>query len=147
MSASRLIVALALVTAACGASAAGPPTIAIDATACSYCGMLVSEPEYAAAYRPAGGEPWIFDDIGCMVKALRHEKAPIVEIWVQDAAGGGWIDAGEAVFVSSPNIRTPMHGGILAYPTARAAADAAAGHGGDVIASFTDLMNRTGDAR
>lgn len=148
MFASRLvIVAFALLTAACGASAAGPPTIAIDATACSYCSMLVSEPAYAAAYRPVDGEPWVFDDIGCMLKALRHDKAAIVDVWVQDAAGGGWLDAGSATFVVTKDVRTPMGGGVLAYADAVAAHAAAAAHRGEVVASFEDLKSRRGDGR
>jgi copper chaperone NosL len=147
MSASRLvIVAFALLTAACGASAAGPPRIAVDTTACSYCGMLVSEPVYAAAYSAGGSAAWAFDDIGCMLKALRHEPASPVDAWVQDADGGGWIDADEAVFVASSKVATPMSGGLLAFADPAAARRAAAKHGGDVR-SFKELIVLKGEAQ
>ena len=148
MSASRLvIVAFALLTAACGASAAGPPTLVVDTTACSYCGMLVSEPAYAAAYRPEAGDAWVFDDIGCMLKALRHDKSAIVDVWVQDAAGGGWIDATSATFLVTKEVATPMGGGVLAYKAVAAAHAAAAAHQGEVVLSFEALKARRGEER
>src|SRR6187455_3583862 len=99
MSTPRFVfVAFALLSAACSAKAAGPPEIAVDHTACSHCSMLVSEPVYAAAYQAYGKEPRVFDDIGCMLDAVRRETAVPIDIWVQDAAGAGWLDADEAIF-------------------------------------------------
>jgi nitrous oxide reductase accessory protein NosL len=46
-----VIAALTLLSAACHANVAGAPQIVVDTTACSHCGMLVSEPAYAAARR------------------------------------------------------------------------------------------------
>ena len=141
-----VIVAFALLAASCSARAAGHPEIVVDQTVCSHCGMLVSEPAYAAAYHAAGKDARVFDEIGCLLDAIRHEAASPITVWVQDAAGGGWLDAKAATFVSSPDIRTPMNGGVLAYADASAAADAAAAHRGKVIASFAELMARQGDA-
>jgi hypothetical protein len=109
--------------------------------------MFVSEPAYAAAYRAGSGEPRVFDDIGCMLDAVRRETASPLVVWVQDAAGGGWVNAEAAVFVSSAHIPTPMHGGVLAYADPAAATTAAAQHRGDVVPSFQALMTRKGDAR
>ena len=148
MSTPRLvIVAVALLSAACSARAAGPPEIVVDRTACSHCSMFVSEPIYAAAYQAPGEEPRLFDDIGCMLDALRRETASPIHIWVQDAAGAGWLDANAAIFVASPDIRTPMNGGVLAYADAAAAAKAAAAHGGQVVRSWPELMTLKGDLR
>ena len=144
---NAVIVAVALLAAACSAKAAGPPEIVVDASACSHCGMLISEPVYAAAYQARRQEPRVFDEIGCMLDAVRSETASPIHIWVQDAAGAGWLDADEAIFVASPRIKTPMNGGVLAYAEAAPAAKAAAAHGGDVVRSFDELKNRKGDAR
>jgi copper chaperone NosL len=141
MSTLRLaIVMFALLAAACSAKASGPPEIVVDRTACSHCGLFVSEPAYAAAYQAAGNEPRVFDDIGCMLKALRRETASPVTVWLQDAAGAGWIDSGTANFVASPRIATPMSGGVLAYADPAAAEQAAAAHGGRVMRSLPELM-------
>ena len=141
------IMAFALLSATCSAKVPGPPEIVVDRTACSHCGMLVSEPVYAAAYQAPGVEPRVFDDIGCMLEAVRRETSSPASVWSQDATGGGWLDAHEAVFVASPHVRTPMSGGVLAYADAAAAEQAVAAHGGEVVRSFHELMTRKGEAR
>ena len=93
----------------------GPPEIVVDRTPCSHCGMLISEPLYAAAYQAPGADARVFDDIGCLRDAARREGRGALRIWFHDAADGRWIDGVEAVFVASPSIRTPMGGGMLAY--------------------------------
>jgi copper chaperone NosL len=141
------IVAMALQLAACSAKAWGPPEIAVDQTACSHCGMLVSEPVYAAASQAQGQDPRVFDDIGCLLAAVRRETAAVTNVWVQDAAGAGWLDAARATFVESPRVRTPMGGGVLAYATVAAADSAAAAKEGTVVRSFEELINRKAGAR
>ena len=79
-------IVFALLSAACSAKAAGAPDIVVDVTACSHCGMLVSEPVYAAAFQAPGKEPRVFDDIGCMLDAARRETATARDIWA--GAGG-----------------------------------------------------------
>ena len=144
---NAVIVAVALLGAACGATASGAPDIVVDRTACSHCGMLISEPVFAAAFQTRDSDPRVFDDIGCMLDAVRRETAAPVNVWVQDAGGGGWLDAREAVFVASPQLRTPMNGGVLAYASAAAAEKSVAAHGGEVVRSFQELMTRKGAAR
>jgi nitrous oxide reductase accessory protein NosL len=145
--ANVVLVAVALVSTACGARALGPPEIVVDRSTCSHCGMFVSEPSFAAAYHVDGQVPRIFDDIGCMLDALGRETTAPINVWLQDAAGRGWLDAGEAAFVVTANVRTPMNGGVLAYADAAAAAQAASAHRGEVVRSFQQLMTRKGDSR
>ena len=142
-----LIVAFALFVTACSAKVAGPPVIVVDTTACSHCGMFVSEPIFAAAYQANAAEARVFDDIGCMLDALRREAASPIHVWVQDAAGAGWVDADQAIFVASERIRTPMSGGLLAYADAAAAEKAAATSGGEVMRSLQELMTWKGEAK
>lgn len=141
-----VIAAFALLSAACSAKAAGPPEIVPDTTACSHCGMLVSELIYAAAYQAHGEEPRVFDDIGCLLQAIRRETSTPLDIWVQDAVGAGWLDADKATFVASPQIRTPMSGGLLAYSDAVAAQRAATAHRGD-MQSLQEVRTWKGDAK
>lgn len=131
--------------AACTTKAGGPPEIVVDRTACSYCGMLISEPVHAAAYRAPGSEGRVFDDIGCLLRAARAETATGLQFWFHDASDGGWIAGDAAVFVVSPDIRTPMGGGVLAYRESTAAEQAAGKHRGEIVRSLPDLMNRKGD--
>ena len=141
-----MIAAFALLSTACSAKAVGPPDIAVDRTACSHCGMYVSEPAYAAAYQAPGEDARIFDDIGCMLEAVRSETASPITIWLQDAEGSGWVAADDAALVTSPQFRTPMNGGMLAYANPAAAAETARAHRGRVL-RLQELMKINGDPR
>jgi copper chaperone NosL len=144
------VVGVALLSiAACQSKTDGPPRIVIDQTACSHCGMLVSEPLYAAAYQVAGSEPRVFDDIACMLARMRADaidptSSTGVRVWFHDANDGKWIDGG-AVFVTSSSIRTPMGGGIIAFRDAAAAEQAAGRHKGQVVRSMPDLTKVKGE--
>lgn len=141
---AALALSLSLLAAACGASAEGPPAIEVDRSACSHCGMLISEPLYAAAYRAPASDGRVFDDIGCLLAAARLE-AVAPRAWFHDASGGGWIEAADAFFVASSEIRSPMGGGLLAYRDRAAAEQAAGRYRGTVVRSFEDLLRRKDD--
>jgi nitrous oxide reductase accessory protein NosL len=134
--------AMVMLTAACGVTADGPPQIVVDRTPCSHCGMLISEPIYSAAYRATGSAARVFDDIGCLRDAARSEAGPIA-YWFHDADDGGWVDGPQAWFVASPDIHTPMDGGLIAYRD-RSAADrsAARRRHGRVVGSLSDLLTK-----
>ena len=159
---TRVLMILGLAASvACGVRADGPPEILVDRTACSHCGMLISEPAYAAAYRAAGADPRVFDDIGCLLEAAQKEpKTSSLRFWFQDGAsllrtspqgdplaatgrpqGANWIDGQNTVFVTSPALRTPMGGGLIAYRDRGAAREGAARYRGSVIDSLTDLLH------
>ena len=129
-----------VVAAACGATAGGPPEIEIDRTACSHCGMLISEPLYAAAYQAPGAEARAFDDIECLRQAARTEPGPLT-FWFHDADDKQWIDGAAAIFVASPEIRSPMGGGLIAYRDRAAANRAAEQYTGRVIDSISGLLS------
>jgi copper chaperone NosL len=143
MRALTLALTLVVVTG-CAAAADGPPAIAIDRTACSHCGMLISEPVFAAAYQTAGSEPRVFDDIGCLIAAARAEGSGSRRFWFHDSADRAWMDGEGAAFVASSRIQTPMAGGILAYRTEAAAAAAAGRHAGELVRTLGDLLARGG---
>lgn len=135
---------LAALVAACGTNASDRPEILVDRTACSHCGMLISEPLYAAAYQRPGADARVFDDIGCLRDAARAEDGPLT-FWFHDANDETWIDGAAAVFVASPEFRTPMGGGLLAYRDRAAAEHAAATRHGRLIHSISDLLSATGE--
>ena len=141
---SALVIGVALLVVACSAApAAGPPEIVVDRTACSHCGMLISEPVYAAAYRAEGAEALVFDDIGCLRKAAREESTPLT-LWFHDADDRSWIGGAATVFVESAAIRTPMGGGLVAYRDRAAAERAADKYNGRVISSVAELLPARG---
>lgn len=135
--------AAAALGTACGVRADGPPDIAVDRTPCAHCGMLISEPIYAAAYRTARSESRVFDDIGCLLKAAAQEpRADALRFWFHDAATAVWIDGTDAVFVSSSALRTPMGGGLVAFRDPAVAREAAERQQGSVVPSLQELLQR-----
>ena len=144
MKSTLVTLAAALVTAACASTAGGPPEIHVDRTACSHCGMLISEPIYAAAYRAAGGESRVFDDIGCLLKGLTGESAGIQRFWFHDAASAEWSEDSAVVFVLSSSIRTPMGGGVIAYRNRADAERTVQKHGGAIVGTLGELLARQG---
>ena len=133
--------AAAVLGTACGVKADGPPHIEVDRTLCAHCGMLISEPIYAAAYRTPRSESLAFDDIGCLLKAAAQEpRADALRFWFHDAATAVWIDGTDAMFVSSTTLRTPMGGGLVAFRDPAAAREAAARQQGRVLTSLEQLL-------
>lgn len=106
--------------------------------------MLISEPLYAAAYKAEGGEARVFDDIGCLRTAARAEAGALT-FWFHDADDETWIDGAAAAFVASPEIRTPMGGGLIAYRDRAAAERAARAKNGRVINSVADMLSGKGE--
>src|SRR5688500_20268697 len=100
-----------MLAVACGARSATPPEIVVDRTACHHCGMLISDRRYAAAVRTAEGDR-LFDDIGCLINALKGRAPDDATFWFNDATSADWI-TGTPVFVASAAFRTPMSGGVL----------------------------------
>jgi len=124
---------------ACHRASPGPPEIVVDHSVCSRCGMLISEPLYAAAYQANGQAPRVFDDIGCLRAAARSEDGPILT-WFHDAEDRAWIPGTGAVFVASSTFHTPMGGGVIAFRDAAAAQRSALEHQGQVIPSLAELL-------
>jgi copper chaperone NosL len=132
---------MVVATAACRTTASGPPHIEADRSVCAYCGMLISEQLFAAAYRTSAGEARVFDDIGCLVASAKREPQPeAIRFWFHDASTGNWIDGKEATFVRVERRRTPMSGGFIAYRHAADAQGAAIEHHEHVIRGVSDLI-------
>jgi copper chaperone NosL len=138
----KLTLIAALLASGCSAAPSGPPEILVDRTACAHCGMLISELVYAAAYQAAGAEARVFDDIGCLRNAAHKETGPLTA-WFHDADSREWIEGATTVFVTSPEIRSPMGGGLIAYRDRTAAERAAEVRHGRVIHTVADMLSDT----
>jgi copper chaperone NosL len=133
----------AALNAGCGGAADGPPGIDVDRTPCAHCGMLISEPVYAAAYRAPGSQPRIFDDIRCLLEAANQEpNVDALRFWFHDAASTVWIDGKDAVFVMSSDLRTPMGGGLIAFRDRTAAQETAGKKGHRLVRSLGELLRQ-----
>jgi len=109
-----LLAALPLV-AACKPQTEGPEEIRWGRETCEICGMIISDPFFAAEIR--GGEDrklYKFDDIGDAVHWLKTQswaEAPDIEFWVRDhQTGSRWLDARTVRYVTG--LVTPMDYGF-----------------------------------
>lgn len=78
------------------------PVISLDADACDFCRMVISDGRHAAAAIDAGGRTVRFDSIECLAGWYAAQDRPPREAWVTDA-GGGLIPAAEAAFHRDPS--------------------------------------------
>lgn len=136
-----LIAVLSL--AGCSGSADAPPEIVVDRSACDHCRMLISDVRFAAAHQQAPAAARVFDDIGCLLTAVKDGNTSGATFWFRDANDGEWIPGAQAVFVRSSGLRTPMSGGIVAYRDLAAAEQAVQQHGGTILRSVTGLLEST----
>ena len=98
-----------------------PPKIHYGYDPCAWCGMIISDPHFAAAAAyTRNGSPHdaCFDDIGCMFAWQHaHRKTRVAAAWVKSCATKKWINAQTAWFVESTAILSPMGYGIAAGAT------------------------------
>lgn len=112
---------------------------------CSYCKMAISEKQYAAELIDTDGQPFKFDDIGCMANFIRTKKntEKSVAYFVMDFNERQWIKAEEAYYVRSSELHTPMSGGIIALKDQSRAKEAAEKYHGTLL-RFADVLKGQG---
>lgn len=111
-----LLVAFPLL-AACGSQIdpSQPPEIFYGEDVCNECGMIISDPRFAAAYYTIEGDSKHFDDIGGMAVHHAEHQEQIAQFWVHDFDSEEWLKADQAFFVMSDQIHSPMDFGIIAF--------------------------------
>lgn len=137
---------LLLVGAACGGApeASGPPELLYGVEECDRCRMILSEPRYAAAAQAPDGAELAFDDLGCLVRSLDPQAAEGWRAWVHDHSTGEWLTAGEAVYVESPDLPTPMGYGLAAFARRSEAERFGREHQGALL-SWQQVLARAGE--
>ncbi|NNE71019.1 MAG: hypothetical protein HKN29_11740 [Rhodothermales bacterium] len=104
----------------------------------AYCRMTISDARFASQVVTTTGKAYKFDSIECMSSFLAAGTVAaedVHSVWVSDASyPGALIEAGEAQFVRSDQIRSPMGGGLLAFSTSDAARQHARQVSGEVLA-------------
>ncbi|MGH7996904.1 MAG: hypothetical protein ACREFX_11180 [Opitutaceae bacterium] len=101
-------------------SVAAPPDIHYGLETCADCGMIISDPHYAAAIEwraaPTGPDSTaVFDDIGCLLDWRRqHPQARLVAAWVKDVRTTAWLNAPFACYLHNRRLGTPMGWGVVA---------------------------------
>lgn len=132
-------IAMILVLANCQSATLEP--VAIEAhDMCAFCRMSISEKRFAAELIDRDGEVAKFDDISCMANFRKQRKdvGSISATWVMDFERREWLKGEDAFYVRSPEIRTPMSGGIVAFNDESSAQAAAAKYQGTML-RFAEL--------
>ena len=137
-----LVVALifsVLVFADCQPRTIEPVAIAPE-DMCSYCKMALSEKQYAAELIDSDGQAFKFDDIGCLLNFIKQRSINLsgASLFVMDFDQRQWIKADTAYYVRSPDVTTPMNGGIIAFKDQARAQEAAGKYHGKLL-RFGDL--------
>ncbi len=134
-----IVAGSALWILACGKASLDPVDIMTE-DMCARCKMAISEKRYAAEFLTEDGMAYKFDDTACLVSAMkdRRGRGDIAVVYVVDHSTRQWLTADSAWFVRSPELKTPMGSGIVAFGD-RAAADAAAAHYQGEILRFNDI--------
>lgn len=115
----RLLATIVVISllAGCNPKARGPAPIAAD-DSCAYCRMLISDHRYAAELVDTDGAIYKFDDIACMLRFAqsRGKASASMRFYVTDFAGGGWLDARQAIFLRlDSSSSSPMTSGLVAF--------------------------------
>ena len=132
---SAVLLAALFVLAAC---ADGPRQIQVGAEECAHCRMLVSENRFASQLVTDRGRSYIFDSIECMAEFLDEgtevEEERVGSLWVTDfTRPGEWMEAGEAHFLRSDELRSPMGMNLSAFADEAAVREHQADHGGEIL--------------
>ncbi len=88
----------------------GPVPVPWDHAACSECGMLVSEPAFAAQLHTRDNRIHFFDDPGCLLRYEAREALPVHARWFHHSREDRWLP-GDAVSFAEVT-PTPMGWGL-----------------------------------
>jgi copper chaperone NosL len=126
----------------------GPPTLYLGSDVCEFCKMIISDQNYAAAsvIRSTDGRvrTAAFDDIGCLLNYQNSQvDGGVEQTYVADYDDGAWLEADEAFYILSSDIRSPMASGIIASRT-QAGADRLADRFKGSVLRFHELADSSG---
>lgn len=121
-----LILFLSLSFMSCGDFKVEP--IKLNADNCDFCKMSIADGKYAAEVITQKGRVYKFDDISCMVNYCKENaNTKMGAYYVSDfTKDNNLIPAETAFFLSGGTIQSPMHGGIIAFPSEKESKEFAA---------------------
>ena len=131
-------IAMMFVLANCQRATLAP--VAIEANdMCAFCRMSISEKRYAAELIDRDGEVLKFDEIGCLANFRKQKNnGSTGATFVTDFERREWLKAEDAFYVRSPEFKTQMSGGIVAFKDESNARAAAAKYQGTML-RFAEL--------
>ncbi len=139
-----LMLAAALILAACEPA---PKDIMIGHDECAYCRMTISDKPFGSQLVSTTGKAWFFDSVECLAAYEldeRVERERIHSRWVPDFENPDtWVNAHEAHYLYSDELRSPMGLNLSAYKDGRHAEANRNEYGGEIKAwrAVMELVN------
>jgi len=137
-----LVGLLTALLAACASrpTAPSPPDIRYGDDICDQCGMIISDPAFAAAVQLTSGEHRKFDDIGDLFAYLvSHPEEEVWAVFVHDYDSLEWIRGEDAYYVRGVDLITPMGTGYAAFASEEGARAFADEYGPTLIQRYNDV--------
>ncbi len=115
----------------------GPRDIRMGEQECAHCRMMISDERFAAQLVTEQGRQYAFDAVECLAAYVKDGDGQDLDIagkWVPDFNRvGEWLVAGEAIYLQSDELRSPMALNFSAYAGRRDAQERQDEFGGDVL--------------
>jgi copper chaperone NosL len=115
-----------------GCAADAKPIVVRAGDTCAHCRMAVSDARFAGQIAAPGEEPLIYDDIGCLAKAVAAGQN-VDYAWVADHRTREWVPASRALFTQVPGLETPMSSHLIAHASEESRKADAAASGGKAL--------------
>jgi len=113
---------------------------------CYFCKMGIADPKYGGEIVTRKSKVYKFDDVVCMVRFLQSgtlkEKEIAQKVIINFEKENDFLDADQAVFWVSPQLRSPMGSNAAAFSSQEAAEKAKAGKDGQIM-KWEELYNKT----
>ena len=94
----------------------GPEAITVGKDQCTFCKMTVSDSRFGAVLVTKTGKTFKFDDAHCILSWIKENHMGAIKCYFTDFSNThGLIVAGQAMFLKSDAIKTPMGGNIAAF--------------------------------
>lgn len=140
---SRILALLAVLLIGCSQQSGRlePPETRYGRDTCAQCGMIISDPRFAAAAATADGTVTPFDDIGDLLAYRKANQPDWVAIWVHDYDTQEWLRAEDAWYLLAPGVHSPMGWGIAAFASEEAARARQGELGGELL-RWEELLAR-----
>ena len=120
-----------------------PEQINFGTDACHFCKMTIVDQQHAAQYVTNKGKQFKYDAIECLVNELAEKEADNIAIsLVADYNSPGAMTAAvDAVYLISPEIKSPMGANLSAFSTEKDALSAKGDFEGNIY-SWAELLKK-----
>lgn len=132
----RLILPLLFAGILLNACEPAPQPVHIGSDNCDYCRMMITDIEFASQVLNQQGRAFKFDSVECMA-AFDQTKTDGMEVhslWVPNfLQPDEWLPAGEATYLHSETLRSPMGLFLSAYASRQEAQNMQEEYGGQLL--------------